>query len=101
MEAMSDLYIGNSVSFCVEEILMGNMNIDQVVCIISGTKADDIETLFEYYHKVYWCRHDREAAKEAFDQIWGRVIQPRMFGIDINISGKERWIKANCTKMEI
>ena len=98
---MRTLYIGNSLSMCVQEILDGKMDIDNVVCIIASSRFPDIETAIKYYSPTYWRNYSEGDIFATLIKLWPRVIQPRTWDHEIspNIHNQPRWIVANCVDM--
>ena len=91
----NDLYIGNSLSLCIGDILEGKMDVDNVVVIITGVRSTDADAVFEANYHIYWKKHDKERAREMFDKLWPRLICPGVWGLMTYIDGEERWLKAN------
>lgn len=57
MTITKQMYIGKSLSMCVKDILIGNVKLDEVLRIESGTKIDTIIELVELtidYYDRYW-----------------------------------------------
>ena len=98
---MSTMYIGNSLSMCVKEILEGKISQDNVVCIIASTRFPDIQTAIERYSSSYWKDFNEGEILAIMIAVWPKVLQPRMWDerIEPNISGQERWIVANVKRM--
>lgn len=95
----STLYIGNSLSFCVQDILEGKMDPDQVVCIITAVKGNSPEAVFDANYGLYWHKHDQSIAYALFFELWPRLCMPRKWDVNTNIAGQDRWIKANVVRM--
>lgn len=56
--------IGLSLSFCVNDIIRGDVDIDEVACIMSSTKAstkEEWKNVLLDYEKYYWHGHEKEA----------------------------------------
>ena len=77
--------IGLSLSFCVQEILEGKVNIKDVEKIIAGTKIptreDFAHLMFENYAPVYWKQNPKRGVLIALE-LWDRGLldQPRTRG---------------------
>lgn len=75
---------GLSLSFCVKDIINGNVNVDDVEKIICGTKAEtpkDWESVMRSYQGTYW-KENPEAAVGVVIHLMelGKIIQPRVIG---------------------
>lgn len=75
--------IGLSLSFCVQDILDGKVAEQDVLCIVSGTKAatqEDWAKLLQGY-EIYWHKNVGEAYNIAVRlRESGRIVQPRLNG---------------------
>ena len=93
-----ELYIGNSLSMCVEDILDGRMRIEKVVCIIAASRFPTMEDAIKYYSPTYWRKYNEGEILATLIVVWPRVLQPRIWDASIspNTSGQKRWILANC-----
>ena len=57
MTSTKHMYVGKSLSMCVKDILIGNVKLDEVLRIESGTKIETIIELAELtinYYDRYW-----------------------------------------------
>ena len=57
MTSTKQMYVGKSLSMCVKDILIGNVKLDEVLRIESGTKIDTVIELVELtidYYDRYW-----------------------------------------------
>ena len=57
MTSTKHMYVGKSLSMCVKDILIGNVKLDEVLRIESGTKIDTVIELVELtinYYDRYW-----------------------------------------------
>ena len=91
---MKKALIGKSLSFCVRDVVKGDVSIDDVVCIITNTQFDTIDEAFSYYRDSYWRFCDPTNLKEILTQLWPRIMQPRYWGINVNIA-HGYWIDTN------
>jgi hypothetical protein len=95
------MYIGNSLSMCVKDILQGKMEVGSVACIIAASRFPDMDTAIKHYSKSYWKDFNYGEILAVMRKIWPRTIQPRMWDeyIEPNTFGQERWIIANIKDM--
>ncbi len=84
--------IGLSISFCISDIIRGEVYLRDVECIVAGTKMrteEDVDRVIDQYKEHYWYDYPEEAEK-VFRQLWdaGKVYQPRLSdnGNAINIA---------------
>jgi len=74
--------IGMSLSMCVGSIARGEVSIDDVDCIIAGTRIrneDDMEQVMESYRYAAWYRYPDKAegiARKLFSE--NKVFQPKV-----------------------
>jgi hypothetical protein len=86
------MYIGNSLGRCLNSILRGEVSSDEVLCIITRTRAEDysryIEVVKQYYdlgdsvdYGYNLSIHDWEQVKELATELWyaGKIHQPRLY----------------------
>ena len=91
--------VGLSLSFCVKDILRGNVQEEEVKQVISATKAEtpkDWDKLITRYKKIYW-DEDSDRAEAIARRLLnaGKIRQPRTEGKEShNISGGH-WLDAN------
>lgn len=71
--------IGLSLSFCMQDILKGNLAINQISGIITSTAFESPQHAFDYYYYPYWSEieGDEEKVKQTLNKIWPLVFQPR------------------------
>lgn len=74
--------IGLSVSFCIREIVGGQMPLDRVEKIIAGTKAESPaawEKIIVQYRNTYW-RDNPDECERVFRRLLaeGKIEQPRV-----------------------
>ena len=87
--------IGLSLSFCVQDIIEGKMDINDVAFIYSGTKAktkeqwDDVLT---HYADCYW-QYNKMMGMTIARRLLndGMIIQPRLEGKYL-FKGKLNWL---------
>ena len=78
--------VGFSFGRCIRDIVNGEVNIDDVVVIVSGTKTDRTrldDLVDDYlYRPEYLEGLDRDQCIKVAVQLWetGRIHQPRDFG---------------------
>ena len=88
-------YIGTSLSFCVQDILMGNVQVDEISAIVTSTRFDDCQDAIDYYFTSYWSEYaDYDTCKETLQAIWHIVFQPRKVDIDSrgHYAGQGFWL---------
>ncbi len=88
--------IGFSFGRCVRSIVLGEVNIDDVLCIIARTympKEEDVKWVIEEYmlRSQYLGGLDRTSCHAVGMQLWktGRVIEPRQNGIHVMSAPKD------------
>ena len=74
--------IGLSVSFCVRDIVVGKMALDQVEKIVAGTKLPDVEAwerCIKMYRESYW-RENPDQCEQTLRQLLaeGKIYQPAL-----------------------
>jgi hypothetical protein len=89
--------IGLSLSFCVQQIIAGEVNIDDVDKIVAGTRAPNSEewdNILRRYRDHYWTSNPEEGERVARQLIAsGKVEQPRVTeGRSPNISNLKIWV---------
>jgi hypothetical protein len=82
--------IGFSFGRCVRSIVKGEVNIDDVLCIIARTympNEQDVEWVVDEYltRRAYLLGLDRDRCHEVGLTLWktGRIIEPRQNGIHV------------------
>ena len=78
--------VGLSVSFCIKDIALGEVDINDVQFISGGTCCKDMEQwqpVIETYRKIYWS-HFPDKAEEILRYFLERnlIIQPRLEGME-------------------
>jgi len=72
-------FIGLSLSFCMQDILVNKVNIDEISAIVTSTAFDSWQAAFEHYFISYWSNYaDDETCKEILQKVWPLVCQPRL-----------------------
>ena len=76
-------WIGFSLSFCVKDILEGLIRLEDVIAIIAATKMDGGEEAFiqralDAYSPVYWRAYSVDEARRVLQELYPRVVQPRL-----------------------
>lgn len=76
--------IGLSLSRCVADICNGKIRVEQVSAIVAATRAEDIRELIPLYNAPFcpWSKFPREQIEMVLTQLEGRIIQPRLLGLD-------------------
>jgi phosphoglycolate phosphatase-like HAD superfamily hydrolase len=74
--------IGLSLSFCIKDIILGQVQLESVEKIVTGTKAvteAHWEEIADRYTQVYW-KADPAKAREVLNELRasGRIEQPRV-----------------------
>ena len=88
--------LGKSLSFCIQDIILEKVNIEDVSAISAGTKIPDSDTLdqvIEQYRESYWRENPdlgEEICRKLFNE--GRVFQPRLSGEDPEYKGGDWWV---------
>lgn len=87
--------IGYSLSFCVQDVLSGKIEEDDIVMIETGTKLvthEEWETMLCVYGASYWSANPEKARKiVARLRDTGRIYQPRLFGEAITSLFEGHW----------
>jgi hypothetical protein len=91
-------YTGLSLSFCISDIIRGEVYEEQVGLIISATKIDCVESydrIRKGYCETYWRDNPREAGR-IFDRLWnaGKIFQPRLLGLQPHNIAQGHWLRA-------
>jgi len=87
--------IGLSVSMCIRDILNGEINIEDVSCIIAGTMIQNSQgwfALVDQYSDSYWKKFSREAVWATLEQLIPIIYQPRLAGKQGPNISKGHWI---------
>lgn len=71
-------YIGTSLSFCVQDILRGNINIAEISAIVTSTAFQTQEEAIEAYKNSYWSEYGETIIADTISEIWHLVFQPRL-----------------------
>lgn len=88
------LLLGNSLSGCMRDILSGAIIIEQVVCIVAGTRIPDEldwEVWMDSECRTAFRQYSRQAVYDLVKALKPRIVQPRLFGFECNTAGRERW----------
>ena len=72
--------IGFSLSSCVFDILLGNVDIAEVQAIVAGTMFDSPEHAVEIYGKSTWAKFPKEECLKCVQHLWTITLQPRLVG---------------------
>lgn len=72
-------YIGLSLSFCMREILLNKISIDEIAAIVASTRFESWQEAYEHYFISYWSEYaDDETCKRILQEVWPLVCQPRL-----------------------
>lgn len=92
------MYIGTSFGGCLRSILLDEVSIDDVLVIITKTKAETLKKLYEVTEKYYYFGNPYSAHAEKYqfndiplslekiqivvENLWvrGKIHQPRLYG---------------------
>jgi len=75
--------IGLSLSMCVKDILEGNVALEDVSKIITGTAFPTMEEAIKQYSLLIWYRYPQKDVLRVVTALWPVVYQPRLEGKDI------------------
>ncbi len=96
---MPDSKVGLSLSFCVLDILHGEVKEEEVKEIIAGTNAaspGQWDEVMRVYRKSYWYENPEEGEAIARRLLRaGKIRQPRQEGKTAHNIAKGHWIKAS------
>ncbi|MDD5059466.1 MAG: hypothetical protein WC516_10005 [Patescibacteria group bacterium] len=90
--------IGLSISMCVKDILNGEVNIEDVYCIIAGTMIQDQKNWFvlvDQYGDSYWKKFSKEDIWATLEQLIPIIYQPRLAGKQGPNISRGHWIDLN------
>lgn len=87
--------IGWSLSFCISDIMRGDVRAEDVAFIYASTRCHtdgEFEEVLEQYAAVYW-RKWPEEAKALARKFWltGRILQPRLSGMEAHNISRGHW----------
>jgi hypothetical protein len=91
----SNQLIGYSLSFCVSDILRGEVKeaqVTRIVASICAPTSGDFDKVLESYAQCYWRDKPDEGiaiARRLYDQ--GKIDQPRLRGEEIMHVGNGHW----------
>lgn len=74
---------GRSLSFCVRDILRGNVRFEEVGAIVASTlikNKEELKDVFDDYMEYYWSGYDENLVWDLVNKIWdsGKLYQPRL-----------------------
>lgn len=89
--------VGYTLSCCIEHIISGDVNQNDVLKIVSNTKADGPRTwdgVISLYRKAYWYR-DPDHAETLVRQFIteGKIEQPRLTDPSYTCPTTEFWVE--------
>lgn len=70
--------IGLSLSMCVKDILEGNVALEDVSKIITGTAFLTMEEAIKQYSLLIWYRYPQQDVVRVVTALWPVVYQPRL-----------------------
>lgn len=76
--------VGLSLSFCVSDVIAGEVREEEIDGIVAGTAAgtpEEVDELIRDYRQLYWVEDPdkgEEVARRLFEE--GKVLQPRLEG---------------------
>lgn len=71
--------IGLSLSFCMRDILKGNLAHHELVAILTSTAFKTPEEAVDYYYLNYWRDYaTKEYALDVLTRLWPFIMQPRL-----------------------
>lgn len=75
--------VGLSLSGCIYDILRGEVALESVVKIVTGTRivsGSDLDTVINQYADTYWLGHNRQLCLELVEYFLfrGMIEQPRL-----------------------
>lgn len=87
MSEFAGYKIGLSLSRCVQDILEGTVNVEDVLVIVARTmfdyeKPDSWKAVFDSYRRTYWSEFSDDEINAVMHKLWhsGKIHQPRRFG---------------------
>lgn len=88
--------IGLSLSFCVADILRGNVSVEDVVEIIANTRIQNLDAwkdTVENYSRMYWNNDPRASEICEYLLFTGKIKQPRIddWSAGHYIGGRSHW----------
>ena len=84
---------GLSLSFCVSDILSGDVSENDVTAIISSTKFDSMSQAVERYSITYWRKYDQSEVEALVARLWPKVIQVRLYGLPAHSIADYYWLE--------
>lgn len=96
---------GLSLSFCVGDVLRGDVAYDSIGGIIAGTMAADEESwedLIKSYQETYWSENPQEAERIVRQlRSEGKIDQPRLRGEAYPYIGDGHWLNEAGEKVRL
>ena len=89
------IYIGTSLSFCMQDILANKVSINDISAIVTSTAFEDWQQAYDQYFISYWSEYaNDDTCKEVLQSIWHMVFQPRRMSIDSrgHYAGQGFWL---------
>ena len=72
-------YIGLSLSFCVRDILAQKISVNEISCIVTSTRFENLDDAVEHYYAVYWSSFgNKRDIKFILNELKYLIIQPRL-----------------------
>lgn len=83
---------GLSLSFCLPDLLSGEVSLSSFAGIISATRFETPEQALEHYMDSYWSDLDRASVRTMLEAIWPKVVQPRLSGLPAHNIARGKWM---------
>jgi len=100
--------VGLSLSSCIYDILRGEVAIESVIKIITGTRiisCGDVAKVIDQYADTYWFGHNKQLCREIVEYFLfrGVIRQPRLTDgcVYTEKLGGTNWVDYNDGKYEI
>jgi|SaaInlStandDraft_3_1057020.scaffolds.fasta_scaffold169743_2 hypothetical protein len=84
---------GLSLSFCIRDILSGEIREEDVTAIVAATKLPTPEDAVDNYHPTYWRHYSREDVLALVQRMWPKIRQPRFDGVPGHNISRGCWIR--------
>ena len=98
------MLIGLSLSYCISDIINGNVDKNDVAFIICGTRIvseKDLNDVLDTYAKYDWYANPELGKQIAGDfYIRGKLLQPRVYGFNPPAVNEGIWAKVYGREVE-
>ena len=72
-------FIGFSLSFCMQDLLLGCIKLEEISAIVTSTALKTIEDMMEAYYTSYWKEYATpERCQAMLAAAWPIICQPRL-----------------------